>query len=108
MQKGETPFTHYNYVLPKVWEQFVRQKQTPEAKLKSEQFSELAKRNQHHHHLGMTGYAAKRPQWWAEERALVEARLPDQYVDYDVRSWDFLKGCKPKNLKEGKSKFNEP
>jgi len=56
----------------------------------------------------MTGYAAKRPQWWAEERALVEARLPDQYVDYDVRSWDFLKGRKPKKLKEGKSKFNEP
>ena len=29
VQKGETPFTRYNYVLPKVWEQFVRQKQTP-------------------------------------------------------------------------------
>ena len=36
VQKGETPFTCYNYVLPEVWEQFVRQKQTLEAKAKSE------------------------------------------------------------------------
>jgi hypothetical protein len=35
VQKGETPFTRYNYVLPKVWEPFIEQKQTPEAKLKS-------------------------------------------------------------------------
>jgi hypothetical protein len=48
--------------LSEVWEEFIKQKQTPEAKAKSEQFSELAKRNQHHHHLGMTGYAAKKPQ----------------------------------------------
>ena len=25
-----------------------------------------------------------------------------------MRAWDFLKGRKPKKLKEGKSKFNEP
>jgi hypothetical protein len=60
-QAGETPFTRYNYVLLEVWEVFVRQKQTPEVKAKSEQFSELAKRNQHHHHLGMIGYATKKP-----------------------------------------------
>jgi hypothetical protein len=108
VQKGETPFTRYNYVLPEVWEQFVRQKQTPEAKLKSEQFSKLAKRNKHHHHLGMTGYATKRPQWQVEERALAEAGLSDPYADCVVRAWDFLKGRKPKKLKEGKSKFNEP
>ena len=94
--------------MPEVWEVFVRQKQTPEAKAKSEQFSELAKRNQHHHHLGMTGYATKRPQWQAEERALAEAGLPDSYADCDERSRDFLKGRKPKKLKEGKTKFNEP
>ena len=99
MQTGETPFTHYNYVLPEVWE---GQKQTPEAKAKSEQFSELAKRNQHHHHLVMTGYAAKKPQWRAEERALAEAGLPGPYVDCDDRSLDFLKGRVLKKLKEGR------
>jgi hypothetical protein len=56
----------------------------------------------------MTGYAAKRPQWRAEERALAEAGLPDPYVDCDERARDFPKGCKPKKLKEGKTKFNEP
>jgi hypothetical protein len=56
----------------------------------------------------MTGYAAKRPWWRAEERALAEARLPNPYVDCDERARDFLKGRKPKKLKEGKSKFNEP
>jgi hypothetical protein len=36
--------------------------QTEEAKAKGEKFSELTKRNQLHHHLGMTGYTAKE-QW---------------------------------------------
>ena len=56
----------------------------------------------------MIGYAAKRPKWQAEERALAEVRLPDLYVDCDERSRGFLKGRKPKKLKEGKTKFNEP
>ena len=56
----------------------------------------------------MTGYAAKWPQWWAKERSLAETRLPDPYAYCDVRAQDFLKGRKPKKLKEGKSKFNEP
>jgi hypothetical protein len=60
VQKGKSPCTRYNYVLPEVYEQFIKQKQTLEAKLKSEQFSELAKRNQHHHHMGMTWYAGKK------------------------------------------------
>jgi hypothetical protein len=57
--------------------------------------------------MGMTGYAGKRPQWRAEERALAEAGLPDPYEDYDERSWDFLKGRQLKKLKDGKRKFNK-
>jgi hypothetical protein len=34
-----------------------------EAKAKSKKFTELAKRNMLHHHLGMKGYASKRPKW---------------------------------------------
>ena len=45
VQTGKNPCARYNYVLPEVWEAFVKQKQTPEAKAKWEQFSELAKRN---------------------------------------------------------------
>jgi hypothetical protein len=43
-----------------------------------------------------------------EERALAEAGLPDPYADCDERARDFLKGRKPKKLKECKTKFNEP
>jgi hypothetical protein len=56
----------------------------------------------------MTGYAAKRLQWQAKERALAKARLQDPHADHDERARDFLKGHKPKKLKEGKYKFNEP
>ena len=36
---------------------------TEEAKAKSEKFTDLAKRDTLHHHVGMTGYTAKRPKW---------------------------------------------
>jgi hypothetical protein len=56
----------------------------------------------------MTGYAGKRPRWRAEEMALAEAGQEDPYSDCDERAHDFLKGCVPKKLKEGKTKFNDP
>ena len=37
---------------------------TEEAKAKGKKFSELSKRNELHHHLGMIGYAAKTEKWW--------------------------------------------
>jgi hypothetical protein len=39
-----------------------------------ENYSKLPKRNTLHHHMGMTGYAAKRPKWRQEEREAAEAR----------------------------------
>jgi len=98
VQTGKNPCARYNYVLPEVWEAFVKQKQTPEAKAKGEQFSKLAKRNVHHHHLGMTGYATKKPKWRAEERATNEAGQPDPYDGIDERARDYLKARKPKKL----------
>jgi hypothetical protein len=58
--------------------------------------------------MGMMGYVSKRPRWRAEERALAEARWEDPYSDCDERAHDLLKGCVPKKLKEGKTKFNDP
>ena len=46
-----------------VWEEFVVKQSTKEAKAKGEKFSELTKRNELHHHLGMTRYAAKTEKW---------------------------------------------
>jgi hypothetical protein len=36
---------------------------TDEVKAKSEKFSDLAKKNELSHHLGMTGYVGKRLRW---------------------------------------------
>jgi hypothetical protein len=77
-------------------------------KAKSAKFSALAKKNQHPHHLGMNGFAGKRPQWWAEERAREAVGLPDPYTSIDVRGHDYLYARKPKKLKDGATKFNEP
>jgi hypothetical protein len=81
---------------------------TPEAKAKSAKFNALAKKNQHPHHLGMTRFADKRPQWRVEERARKAVGLPDPYTGLDVRGRDYIYSCKPKKLKDGATKFNEP
>ena len=108
VKTGKTPFEHYNFITRDVWEAFVTQKQTDEAKAKGEKFSELAKRNVLYHHLGMTGYAAKKVKWREEKRAAAEAGRPNSYDGLDERSRDYLNARKPKKLNEGKTKFNEP
>ena len=77
VQKGRTPFEDYNFIKRDIWEEFVTKQSTKEAKAKGEKFSELTKRNELHHHLGMTGYATKNEKWRQEEREAVEARQPN-------------------------------
>jgi len=43
-----------------VWDEFIEKMTTEEAKDKGEKFSDLVKKNELKHHLGMTGYAGKR------------------------------------------------
>jgi hypothetical protein len=78
-----------------------------EAKDKGEKFFELAKRNTLHHHLGMTGYAAKRQKWWQEEREAAAAGQENPFEGVDERSRDFFYARRPKKLKEGRTKYNE-
>lgn len=47
LKKGKTPCIKYNMVLHEDWEVFTRQRQSIEAKAKSERFTALVKRNQH-------------------------------------------------------------
>jgi hypothetical protein len=81
---------------------FARQRQTLEAQAKSDQFIALMKRKEHPHHMGMTGYADKKPGWREEERARAEVGLPDPYKDFDERERDFLYGRRLKKLKKGR------
>ena len=108
LKLGKSPCVKYTMVKEHHWEEFCKQRTTEEAKAKSAKFSALAKKNLHPHHLGMTGFAGKRPQWREEERARAAAGLPDPYDGVDLRAKDFIYARKPKKLKEGASKFNEP
>ena len=60
VQKGKTPYADYNFIKRHVWEEIVEKMTTDESKAKGKKFSDLAKMNELPHHLGTTGYAAKR------------------------------------------------
>jgi hypothetical protein len=81
---------------------------TDEVKAKSEKFSDLAKKNELSHHLGMTGYADKRPRWRQEEREAEAAGQSYPLQGVDERSRDYFYARRPKKLKEGRTKYNKP
>ena len=51
---------------------------------------------------------AKRKKWRQEEREAAAAGLEDPFEGIDERGCDFLNARRPKKLKEGKKKYNEP
>jgi len=108
VKKGKTPFQKYNFITQEVWEEFVQKVTSEEAKKKSEQYSELAKKNKIPHHLGMTGYAGKRPDWEREEREAAEAGKKNPLADVEVRGRHYFYARRPKKLKQGQTKYNEP
>jgi hypothetical protein len=108
VKTGKEPFTAYNFIKREQWAEFVERMKTAEAKEKSKKFSALAKLNTHPHHLGMTGYAAKRAEWEKEEREAAEAGREIPLADVDKRARHFFYGRRPKKLKTGKTKYNEP
>ena len=68
MQKGKTSYADYSFIKHHVWKEFVEKMSTKDSKAKGQEYSELAKSNVLPHHLGLTGYAAKRKKWREEER----------------------------------------
>jgi hypothetical protein len=63
VKKGKTPFEDYNFIKWHVWDEFAEKMSTDEVKAKSKKSSDLTKKNELSHHLGMMGYAGKRPRW---------------------------------------------
>jgi hypothetical protein len=80
---------------------------TDEVKAKSEKFSDLAKKNELSHHLGMTGYADKRPRWRQEEREAEAAGQSYPLQGVDERSRDYFYARQPKKLKEATDRGGE-
>jgi hypothetical protein len=108
LKKGKTSYEEYNFIKQHVWEEFVEKMSTDDAKAKGEKYSQLAKKNMLPHHLGNTGYAGKRNKWWEEEREADEAGLENPLEGIDERGRDFFYGHRSKELKEGRTKYNEP
>ena len=98
----------YSFIKRHIWEEFVEKMSTDEAKAKSQEYSELAKKNVLPHHLGMTRYTAKRKKWWQEEREAVAAEQPNPFKGIDERGRDFFNARRLKKQKEGRTKYNVP
>jgi ribosomal protein L3 len=107
VKKGKTPFEDYNFIKRHIWDEFVKKMSTDEVKAKSEKFSDLAKKNELLHHLGMTGYAGKRPRWRQEEREAEAARQGYPLQGVGVRTCNNFFARRPKKLKEVRTKYNE-
>lgn len=108
MQEGKTPYKDYNFITHEIWEEFVEKMSTNEVKVKGQQYSERAKKNVLPHHLGMTGYAAKRKKWRKEEMGAAAAGLENPFEGVEERGRDYFYARRPKKLKEGRAKYNKP
>ncbi|XP_078156778.1 uncharacterized protein LOC144552665 [Carex rostrata] len=63
MRAGVLPFSKYTWINSEIWEEFVRQKSTPEFEKLSETNRELCKKNDNPHRLGSRGYDVKKRVW---------------------------------------------
>ena len=74
---------------------------TDESKAKGKKFSDLTKMNELPHHLGTTGYAAKRKKWRQEESEVAASGQENQLLGIDERGRDYFNARRPKRLKGG-------
>ena len=66
VQEGKTPYKDYNFITREVWEEFVEKMSINKAKVKGQEYSELAKKNVLVHHLGimsLRGRSSGRRKW---------------------------------------------
>jgi hypothetical protein len=108
VKKGKSPLLDYTFIKQHVWDEFVEKNSTDEVKAKSKKFTELAKKNELSHHLGMTGYAGKRPKWRQQEREAEASGQSYPLQGIDERTRDLFYGREPKKVKEGMTKYNNP
>jgi hypothetical protein len=107
MKKGKSPLLDYTFIKQHIWNEFIEKNSTDEVKAKSEKFTELTKKNELSHHLGMMGYAGKRPKWRQQEREAEASRQSYPLQGVDERTRDFY-AHEPKKVKEGITKYNNP
>nr|TKW26896.1 LOW QUALITY PROTEIN: hypothetical protein SEVIR_3G221300v2 [Setaria viridis] len=101
VQKGKNARDDFGRIPPEMWEEFIQQKNMPEAKALSEE-------NTNTHHLGARGYAAKIAKWRREEEAQRRVGLPDLFKGLDECSRNWVLAQISKVTPNDKVKFKHP
>uniref|UniRef100_K3ZNE8 Uncharacterized protein n=1 Tax=Setaria italica TaxID=4555 RepID=K3ZNE8_SETIT len=106
VKKGKNAKDDFGRIPPNMWEEFVQQKNTSEAKALSEENTRKAmKAAENPHHLGVGGYVARIIKWRREEEEWRIAGLPDLYEGLDERSRNWVLAQIPVFTPEGKVTF---
>ncbi|RCV07756.1 hypothetical protein SETIT_1G271300v2 [Setaria italica] len=83
LKTGLPPFNEYGSITLSQWDEFVRQKTSPEALALSQRNREFALRNIHKVHLRPGGYRGKIDKWQQDREAAIAARQPDPFEGLD-------------------------
>nr|TKW24886.1 LOW QUALITY PROTEIN: hypothetical protein SEVIR_3G079300v2 [Setaria viridis] len=106
VKKGKNDRDNFGRIPPEMWEEF---KNTPEAKVLSEENTMKAmKAAENPHHFGAGGYAAKITKWRREEEERRIAGLPDLFEGLDERSRNWVLAQISVFTPEGKVTFKHP
>ncbi|RCV17391.1 LOW QUALITY PROTEIN: hypothetical protein SETIT_3G216200v2 [Setaria italica] len=103
VQKDKNARNDFSRIPPEMWEEFIQQKNMPEAKALSE---ENTVKNTHH--LGARGYASKIAKWRREEEAQMRVGLPDLFEGLDECSKNWVLARISKVTPNDKVKFKHP
>jgi hypothetical protein len=90
INKGLDSMVKHTYILKEDWANFVKLKDSEEAKAASEKYKKLRDRNLHDHCLGIAGYEGKAIKWEQEDRELAAQGLSnpwDQFPNGRPRNW---------------------
>nr|TKW40884.1 hypothetical protein SEVIR_1G276000v2 [Setaria viridis] len=83
LKTGLPPFNEYGSITLSQWDEFVRQKTSPEALALSQRNREFALTNIHKVHLRPGGYRGKIDKWQQDREAAIAARQPDPFEGLD-------------------------
>ena len=104
--KGVNSFHEFNHITPSQWADLVAQKTSPEALALSASNTELAKRNQHPHRLGLGGYYVKEEQFRKmEEEAAASRKLNLKGLKLRSRNWILRRSI---DASDSSLKFDNP
>ena len=94
VKKDETPdFDQGTYVKIKdQWADFVKYKNSEEAKKRSKINTDNAALKKHHHRTGRGGYRAAKPKWNQMEMELVKKGKHPETFDWDERTTNWFYG----------------